>query len=177
MFNRLLSTYGFDSLPQFAASICPSSKYGLSDLSLMCSIVFGVLARYLGLTPLIVVVMTMAIFAEMWTGIKASSKQGKDFESFRFSRGILKLCVWCLIFFIFNSFALEMRNFNGWPYVVASYMFQILHASSMVFFVIENGTSILENQAILDGKPKTQYVEAVKTFWLTFVNALKGRFK
>lgn len=177
MINKMLSTYGFDTLAQFLQSMLPSSKYGLATASVSSSLVTGIISQYLGLTPLLVVVMGIAVFGEMLTGIYASHKSGKHFESFRFSRGILKICVWCVIFFIFNGFALEMSRFSGWQYLIAAAMFKILHASSMVWFVIENGTSILENQAVIDGKPKTQYVEAVRALWSTFVSAMKGKIK
>lgn len=171
----MLSTYGFDGFLQFFESMVPTQKYNLSACSMSLSAAIGVFAHFLGLTPLLVIAMTIAVFVEMVSGIKASNKSGKPFESFRFSRGILKICVWCIIFFIFNTFANEMSKFSGWPYLIAAIMFQILHASAMVFFVIENGTSILENQAVIDGKPKTQYIEAVKSLWSTFINALKGK--
>lgn len=173
----MLSTYGFDNIAQFLQSMMPTSKYELSGASVGSSLVAGIISQYLGLTPLLVVIMGIAVFAEMITGIRASSRNGQPFESFRFSRGILKICVWCVLFFIFNGFALEMSKFDGWPYLVASAMFKTLHVSAMVWFAIENGTSILENQAVIDGKPKTQYVEAVKSLWSAFINALKGRIK
>ncbi len=177
MFSKMLSTYGFDGFTQFVESMLPSTKYNFAAASVGASVVTGFISQFLGLTPLLVVIMGVAVFAEMITGIRASHKSGQAFESFRFSRGVLKICVWCVIFFIFNGFAIEMAKFDGWPYVVAAAMFKILHASAMVWFVIENGTSILENQAVIDGKPKTQYVEAVKTLWSAFVNTLKGRMK
>lgn len=177
MLNRMLSTYGFENFTKFFESMVPTQKYNLMQVSVGTSIGLGSISHFLGLTPLLVIAMTIAIFVEMVTGICASNKLRQPFESFRFSRGILKICVWCIIFFIFNAFAVEMSNFDGWPYLLAAIMFQILHASAMVWFVIENGTSILENQAVIDGKQKTEYIEAVKSLWKTFINALKGRLK
>lgn len=177
MLQKMLSTYGFDTLGNFVQSMLPSLKYNFGTASVSTSVVAGFMSHWFGLTPLLVVVMGIAVFAEMITGIKASSKSGQPFESFRFSRGILKICVWCLIFFIFNAFAHQMEQFSGWVYACAAVMFQVLHASAMVWFVIENGTSILENQAIIDGKSKTQYIDAVKDLWGAFINLLKGRMK
>lgn len=177
MIERLLASYGFDSGVQFMQSMLPSLKYNFATVSAISSLVAGFISHYLGLTPLLVVIMGVAVFAEMVTGVRASTKSGQPFESFRFSRGILKICVWCVVFFIFNGFAGEMEKFDGWPYLLAAAMFKVLHASAMVWFVIENGTSILENQAVLDNKPKTQYVEAVKTIWTSFFTALKNRLK
>lgn len=175
MLSKLLATYGFCNAKAFALSMFPSVKYDAGAMSVITSCIIGCAVRYLGLTPLLVAVMIVAVFAEMLTGIRASSKQGKAFESFRFSRGILKICVWCVIFFIFHSFGVEMSRFEGWVYALSAVMFQVLHASSMIWFAIENGTSILENQAVIDGKPKTAYVEAVKAFWDAFVSACKTK--
>ena len=173
----MLSTYGFDGLHQFLLSLIPSAKYDFVGTSLTASMVIGVFSHFLGLTPVLVVTMAIVIFAEMLTGIYASNKCGEAFESFKFSRGVLKICVWCVIFFTFNSFANEMALFEGWPYLVAAIVFQVLHASAMVWFAIENGTSILENYAVIDGKPKTAYIEAVKSIWKSFITTLTGRIK
>lgn len=53
--------------------------------------------------------MLIAIVSEMWTGIRASKVQGIGFESFRFSRCIIKLCIWLTIIYITHSFYLESK--------------------------------------------------------------------
>lgn len=177
MFNKILGSYGFDGMAQLAESMIPTSRYGMSACSVAASVGIGAVTNWLGISPLIVVAMFLVVIVEMITGIRASKAEGRKFESFRFSRGILKICVWCIIFFVFHAFAIEMSRFQGWVYVIATSMFEILHASAMVWFVIENTTSILENQAVIDGRDKTEYIDAVKSIWSRFIEVIKGKMK
>lgn len=177
MLCKFLNSYGFDGLSQLVESMVPSSRYGMSAASVAASVGIGAVTSWLGISPLIVMAMFMVVLVEMVTGVRASKRKGHSFESFRFSRGILKICVWCIIFFVFHAFAVEMGRFDGWVYMIAASMFEILHASAMVWFVIENTTSILENQAVIDGKPKTEYIEAIKAMWSRFIDVLKGKLR
>ena len=53
-------------------------------------------------------------------------------------------------------------------------MFEVLHVATMFYFVIEYGTSILENLAVLDGKPKESLVVAFGAMFESLVSKLKG---
>lgn len=67
----------------------------------------------IGITPVLAMAMLVAIVSEMWTGIRASKVQGIGFESFRFSRCIIKLCIWLAIIYIIHSFYLESKVMAG----------------------------------------------------------------
>ena len=49
IFQKLLSTYVFDSGHQFLLSLFPSFKYGVQQMSITLSIVSGCIANFLGL--------------------------------------------------------------------------------------------------------------------------------
>ena len=57
------------------------------------------------------------------------------------------------------------------------YVFEVLHVATMVYFVIEYGTSILESLAVLDGKPKEALVVAFGAMFDNFIQKMKGGHK
>ena len=54
------------------------------------------------------------------------------------------------------------------------YVFEVLHVTTMLYFVMEYTTSILENFAVLDGKPKETLVVAIGNMFERFFDRLKG---
>ncbi len=99
-FTRFVATYGYDSPKEFFLSVAPSFKYNLQFPAISFSAVTAVVSEWIGITPFLAMAMLVAIVSEMWTGIRASKVQGIGFESFRFSRCIIKLCIWLTIIFI-----------------------------------------------------------------------------
>ncbi len=175
--KRFLQSYGFGDVRYFCLSLFPSFKYGTQTASLTASVVLGAVSEFLGLTPLLVVVMFLAVLVETLTGTRASLKRGEPFESWKFSRCVLKVMVWVFLLFMFHQFSLELQVRSGWVFACGGLMFQVIQVVTMVYFCIEYATSILENMAVLDGKPKTVYVERLKEVFGAFVDYLVGRFR
>ena len=161
----------------FCLSLFPSFKYGTQTSSLTASAVLGAVSEFLGLTPVLVVVMFLAVLVETLTGTKASLKRGEPFESWKFSRCVLKVMVWVFLLFMFHQFSRELGGRIGWVFAMGGVMFQVIQVMTMVYFCIEYATSILENLAVLDGKPKTVYVERLKVFFCGFMDYLMSVFK
>lgn len=175
MINRFLDTYGFDGIKGFLLSLFPSFKYGVAGQTISASAVLGFVSNLLGMSPFMIPVMFMAVLVETWTGYKASVKQGGHFESVKFSRCIIKVFIWVALFFMFHCFAMDMQTHQGsWVHMTGFYVFEVLHVATMVYFVIEYGTSILENLAVLDGKPKEALVVAFGAMFENLVSKLKG---
>ena len=108
-FTRFVATYGYDSPKEFFLSVAPSFRYNLQFPAISFSAVTAVVSEWIGITPFLAMAMLVAIVSEMWTGIRASKVQGIGFESFRFSRCIIKLCIWLTIIYITHSFYLESK--------------------------------------------------------------------
>ena len=174
MINRFLDTYGFDGLKGFLLSLFPSFKYGVAGQTLSVSAILGFISSLLGISAFLIPVMFVAVVIETWTGIKASKKQGIPFESIRFSRCVIKVFIWVSLFFMFHSFAMDMQTHDDWVHVAGFYFFEILHVATMMYFVIEYSTSILENLAVLDGKPKETLVVAFGAMFDNFISKMKG---
>ena len=107
LFSKYLSTYGYESISDFLLSVAPSFKYGLQVPAISLSAVAAFVTQWLGLSPFLAVAMLVAIATEMRTGIRASRRQGIPFESFRFSRCIIKLGIWLAIIYIVHAFYKE----------------------------------------------------------------------
>lgn len=176
-FSKLLLTYGYGSTKELLYSMFPSWKYQLQYFSLALSAISGLLSSLFGFGSAIAVAMFIAVVVEVRTGIKASQKQGYSFESFRFSRCILKLTLWAVIFYIIHQFENEYEYRTHVFDILAFAFFKVLFLVALSFFVVEHVTSILENKAIIDGKPKTALIEIIQNFWKQFIDMLKGKFK
>lgn len=172
--THFLNSYGFDSVKDFFLSLFPSYKYGLQGFTLTLSAILALISEAVGITPVVVLAMFVIVVVEVFTGTKASRKNGIPFESFRFSRCILKVFIWLCIFFIFNSFSKGLSSHaDNWVYASGVFFFDVLNVTTMIFFCIENVTSILENLAVLDGKPKEALVVAMGEIFQSIVDKFK----
>lgn len=171
MVSKFLSSYGFNGIRDFALSMFPSFKYGQGREALGLSAIIAFIAKIMGITPLVVVAMFVVVLVESVTGIGASNKQGKPFESWRFSRCIIKVSIWVSLFFMFNAFKLDAEVKDGVLWQFAVFIYTLMQITTMIYFVVEYATSIAENLAILDGKDKDAYIKAIKEL---FGNIIKS---
>ena len=121
--------------------------------------------------------MLAAVVVEVYTGIKASKKEGKSFESFRFSRCVLKLALWAIIFFVTHQFENEYAERTHVFDILAYTFFKIVFLGTISMFLVEHLTSILENKAVIDGKPKTYLIEFIQSTWKGMLETLKNKLK
>ena len=174
--RRFLSTYGWVSNTEFMLSLFPSAKYGMIGGSVSLSAISALFVHYLGISPALIPAIAIIIVTEIWTGIRASAKQGKAFESFKFSRCVIKIAIWFALFHCAQSFRNEFESPSTFVEQLGFLFFDVLKLLFMILFVIENTTSIMENEAVLDGKDKSAYIEYVKELFKTFFGAVKGIF-
>ena len=172
-----LGTYGYGSMKELGLSLVPSAKYELQLPSISLSAMIALLNQFLGITPAIAVAMLVAVTVEVHTGLKASKVQGIHFESFRFSRCVLKTFIWIVILYVIHSFYRELRGGEGWLNEFSAGFMNLLKVFVMVMFVVEHVTSILENLALIEQKPKTAYVAKIQVLWDKFTNIVTGRLK
>ena len=172
-----VATYGYDSPKEFFLSVAPSFKYNLQFPAISFSAVTAVVSEWIGITPFLAMAMLVAIVSEMWTGIRASKVQGIGFESFRFSRCIIKLCIWLTIIYITHSFYLESKAGAEESFVMllATLFFSIVKVFVMTWFCVEHVTSILENLAVIDGKPKDALIKQVGILWVTVTDKFRRK--
>lgn len=174
MILKFLNSYNYASYKDFVLSLFPSWKYGMGAGAVSSSAIITWFADVMGVTPLIVGVMLLVIFVETVSGLYASHKLNITFESLKFSRCVLKLFIWVVLLFALHAFAKDMALYQGWVYSVAAWMLSTFHALMMVYFCVENTTSILENLAVIDGKDKATYINAMRDMFTEAINFLKN---
>lgn len=174
--QRFLSTYGWASNKEFMLSLFPSAKYGTLGGNISFAAISAFFVQYLGISPALIPALVIILATELWTGIRASTKKGEKFESGKFSRFAIKLCVWMVLFYTAHSFMNEYRGQETLVQILAFTFFEVLKVFLMSLFLVENATSILENIAVLDGKPKAEYIDKIKDLFNAFFKALKGVF-
>lgn len=173
----LFGSYGYESIHQLFLSLFPSFKYGLQGITLTLSIIGAVTNAIFGITPYVALMMVVAIIVETATGIMASKKRNEPFESWKFSRCILKVGIWLCILFMVNILGDNFATKDGWIAALAAYFFTFVNVLILVYFCIEYITSILENFAVLDGKPKDAFIKAIQNSWTSFLELFQKRPK
>lgn len=170
-----VGTYGFSNSKEFLLSLCPSFRYNIQSVTIPFSLLTGLCSAVFGIGPVVVFAMFVAVLVETFTGLKASHKRGEPFESYKFSRCIIKVAVWLTLVFILNSFARDMDARESWLYSVGSFFFDSAKLAVLTYFCVEYVTSILENLSVIDGKPKDALISAIKDKWSVMINLLKNK--
>lgn len=173
---KFLSSYGYDSIREFGCSLSPSFKYELFPASITISTIAGALCSMLGVWPVIIFAMFLVIMLEMITGVWASHHAHKTFESCKFSRFTIKLVVWFMLLVCCQLFALFCNRFDpdNLIFSIGAGFFDALTVMIMIWFVIEYFTSVLENLAIINDKPKPYYIDSIKDMGCAAFAAIKG---
>jgi phage-related holin len=174
-FIKFLAVYDWNSFEEFALSIFPSYKYQLHGAVLTLSVLSGLVNYLFGVTPALAIAMFVAIVIEVITGIRASKRLGKKFESFRFSRCVIKILIWLAILYIIHAFQKEFENSKNWIDIAAENFFNFTFIVCLTGFLVEYVTSILENVSVLKGKEKTAIIEAISGGWLNLINSIKPK--
>lgn len=174
-FSRFLAAYDWHSFEEFVLSIFPSYKYQLHGAVLAISFISGSVNYLFGVTPALAMAMFVAIVVEVWTGIRASRRQGKSFESFRFSRCIIKIAIWLAILYIIHAFKREFQDSTNLIDIAAYGFFSFVFVAALTAFLVEYVTSILENVSVLKGMEKTALIDAIKGGWTNLLSNIKPK--
>lgn len=174
--DKFLYSYGYDSVDALVKSVFPSTKYVGYGQSAALSSVLGCICSALGVWPVLVIAMMLIMLIELVSGVCASHKRKEHFESSKFSRFLLKLCIWFVLFLSCQVFAFFASHYDehSLAWLVGAWFFDVLTVILMIAFVVENATSILENLACIDNHDKSYYIEAVKHAASVAFNKLTG---
>ena len=169
--------YEWNSFEEFFLSIFPSYKYQLHGAVFSLSLFSGLVNYLFGVTPALAIAMFVAIVVEVITGIRASKRQGKQFESFRFSRCVIKILIWLAILYIIHAFKKEFAESKNWIDIAAYGFFNFTFVVCLTGFLVEYVTSILENVSVLKGKEKTAIINAISGGWQNLLSFIKPKAK
>jgi len=174
-FVKFLAVYDWNSFEEFVLSIFPSCKYQLHSAVLTLSVLSGLVNYLFGVTPALAIAMFAAIVIEVVTGIRASKRKGIGFESFRFSRCVIKILIWLAILYIIHAFKREFQDSKNLIDLAAYSFFSFVFVACLTGFLVEYVTSILENVSVLKGKEKTAIIEAIHGGWTNLLSNIKPK--
>lgn len=159
-FERLLKTYGYDSMAQFGESLAPSLKYaGITALSTSISAISVSVDRIFGLDAFAFLALIMVLAAELASGLTASRVRREDISSMKLSRFAFKVFYYLVLIAVPYLFATSFKSHGK---DMAAVVFDWMHIFLTVQIVLENMVSILENMAVISGKPKTHIINKLQ---------------
>ncbi|WP_143960235.1 phage holin family protein [Litoribacter populi] len=165
--GKLLASFGYGSLTEFAVSLTPSLKYsGITTLTLSVSSLSVLVVRIFGLDALAFGVLLVAFAFELISGIVNSRKKKEPFESNKLSRFSIKTTGYLLCISLTHVMASSYK-FQGNE--TAAVILDWMHVFFVIQTVLELIVSISENISELHGKEKTHWISAlqkkVNSFW------------
>lgn len=173
--SKFLASYDYPSLKDFLLSLFPTWKYQIQTAAFVLSGIAAGVNHLIGIGPALALAMVGGVIAEIVSGIKASKSRGYAFESFRFSRCVLKIVFWFALFYFVHAFEREYILRDHFMDVMAFLFFKSLFVGLMALFCIEYLTSILENLSVIDGKDKTYYINFIKDSFTNLLDNLKRK--
>lgn len=144
LIHRVMQLHGFEGLSKFIDSVVHPEQFKIAVMMSSLSAVLAYLCDYfLGIQLPVGVVILLLFFVELWTGIKASKKEGVGFSSEKFGRGWAKLFVYALMVGCSNLLAkfIEVKPFFGMTFNI----YEWLHYAFYNFVIIQLIISNLEN--------------------------------
>jgi len=174
---KFLAAYDYKSFEEFLLSLFPTFKYQLQGFMAAVAMISGLVNYLFGIGPMLAIAMVLVVVVEIWTGLEASRKLEKKFESFRFSRCWLKIAIWLFILYVIHSFELDFENPENFTQEMGLVFFNFVFVAVLTAFLVENVTSILENYSVMQGQPKTKLIDALKGGWDRLIEVMKGKIK
>jgi hypothetical protein len=159
-FNYLLSGFEFNSVGDFFHSLIPTVKYNLLFMLVVSIPLSTIIDRLFGLDALAIGALVVAMTVELISGIYASHIQKIEFSSKRLSRFSIKTACYLILISIPYLFASSYKHHGN---ETAAQVFDWLHVFLVTQIVLEHILSILENLAVIQGKPKTYWIDMIKT--------------
>ncbi|MFD2961360.1 MULTISPECIES: phage holin family protein [Olivibacter] len=160
-FEKLLKTYGYDSLAHIGESLAPSFKYtGYTVGTTMISAISVSIDRIFGLDAYAFFAFLLVLFTELISGITASRVRKEELSSMKLSRFLFKVFYYLVLIAVPYLFAISFKDHSK---DMAAVVFDWMHVFLVVQIVLENMISILENMAVISGKPKTHIINKLTT--------------
>lgn len=157
--NHFFSDFGFTGYYDFLQSSFHVENFKPIIIS---SVMLGTIAtyceKYLGIEPIVYVAFVMLLAIEYFTGLSASLKEGKKFESKKLGRFIIKIAAYTTIIGIINIFKNGMK-----PMVVIDNEINIY---SWLYYTVFNMIVVQLIVSVLENYSRLGYKESNKIFGL-----------
>lgn len=160
LFDHFFAGFDYENSHEFLLSLIPTIKYQLGTIVIFTFSFSAIIDQVFGLDAAAVLALILAMCVELISGIYASSVLAVPFNSKRLSRFTVKSA--CYLILIAVPFLLQ-KSYIKHDNSVASMAFGWLHVFLVTQIAIEHIVSILENVAVISGKPKTYWVTKIKS--------------
>ncbi len=161
--DNIFIQFGFKSLDQYLQS---TFHLNLSEITITFSLIMTgisvLLNKIFGFNLTVFLVLVILFASELYTGIKASKKEGKAFSSKRMSAGWIKLFTYMLMIGCANLLALNMPQKSLFGYETNIY--EWLHIAFLHFTAINLFISNLENFARLGWDEYVPIIKKINSF-------------
>lgn len=157
--TKLLKTFDWHSIDEFLLSLAPSFKYKMNVGLMVLSFLWTPIDKAFGLDNAAFIALLVVFVTELISGITASRIRKEKFSSMKLSRFSVKAASYLVLIGVTYAFAQNYKHHND---AIAEWVFDWMHIFLVVQIVFENIISILENLAVISGKPKGAWVEKIK---------------
>lgn len=142
--KTLLDSMGWDSTQAFVDSVLhPVALVKVTVASSVGAVVGSFLETYVGLSSATTIVILLLFCVELFTGIKASKKEGNKFESRKFQKGFIKMFLYGLMI---ASAHILSQNIEPKPLLGFTFnIYEWLHYFFLNFTILQLFISNIEN--------------------------------
>lgn len=155
--------FGYDSAKHLVDSAFhPNCMTGTLSFSAIFASLGTFVENYLGIEPITGIAILLLFALEIFTGIKASLKEGKKFSSRRLWGGFLKLGIYMTILGISHLFQISMvsKPFFGFDFNI----YEWLHYFFLNFTILQLFISNLENFKRLGWQEFVPAIDKISNF-------------
>lgn len=156
---KVLAGFEYYSINEFLQSLVPTIKYHTLMIAFTTSAFISFVETVFGITWMAFISFFLVMIFELLSGTYASNVQNIPFSSSKLSRFTFKVA--CYLVLISVPYIFYM-NYKVQGNVAAAFIFEWLHVFLVVQIVIENILSIIENVAVIQGKPKTYWIDKIR---------------
>lgn len=142
--NRFFDSLGFDSASAFVDStLHPASLGKTLCLSSVLAFAGSFLKTYIGIAPTTALVIFILFCMELFTGIRASKKEGNKFESRKFQKGFIKMFLYLVMIGSAHMLSqdIEPKSLLGFEF----HIYEWLHYFFLNFTILQLIVSNIEN--------------------------------
>ena len=141
--SYIVTNFGFTSIADFINSMF---HLKLFNYTMSTAIVgFAFISSCLGISSGILISFIIIAFAELITGLFASSVEKVTWTSRRFSRFGLKITCYLILFLVTNMLQVSYTEVDGIRNALLYNVFSSLHGVLILFVTLEYMISVLEN--------------------------------
>jgi len=155
MLDLLVQTFGFKDKMDYVHSL---THIKLLALTIPIAGISAFVETYFGMRLVTIIAFLVLMTLELVSGLFASVLLKKKIESKKLSRFGFKVATWMILFFVINSIRLQFKEDGPLIATVFDWIFNVI----LSYVALEYLVSVLENYAVITGKPQSKIIMALQ---------------